>query len=267
MVDGGSQELALLAKAGKALARATSVEEIKVIRDKAEAVRKYAQNASLGLDLQNRAAEVKLQAERQAGSLLSELGLRGGDRRSKNHRERLKLGDLGISRNQSTRWQLQARVPEIVFREYVQQTCANGKELTSANLMRFAKRQYGVARRLPKEVSIAPLRPAVAARPSRFAAEIALRPSHSQQEIVTELLNHHETVAGIIEPLYSIESAELQPAERRALKYLMSETRLLLERLSCELSTSADREYTATAPRFEPASCHRRNGDPRPASH
>src|SRR5262245_41889257 len=101
-------ELALLDHAGQALAEAQSFDEIKDIRDKAEAVRKYAQSASLGLDVQNRAAEVKLRAERQAGKLLSEITLRGGDRRSKNHRERLKLDDLGITRNQSTRWQTEA---------------------------------------------------------------------------------------------------------------------------------------------------------------
>ena len=139
-------ELALLGQAGQALAEARSFDEIKEIRDKAEAVRKYAQSASLGLDIQNRAAEVKLRAERQAGKLLSEMTLRGGDRRSKSHNERLKLDDLGISRNQSTRWQMQARVPESVFREHIKLTCDAGKELTSARLIRLAK-QWSESRR------------------------------------------------------------------------------------------------------------------------
>jgi hypothetical protein len=95
------------------------------------------------LDVQNRAAEVKLRAERQAGKLLRQLMLRGGDRRSKSHRERLKLDDLGLTPNQSKRWQLQARVPEGVFRDHVKYTCQEGKELTSAGLMRLAKRLTG----------------------------------------------------------------------------------------------------------------------------
>ena len=138
-----AHELVLLDQAGQALAEARSLDEIKTIRDKAEAVRKYAQSASLGLDVQNRAAEVKLRAERQAGKLLGQLMLRGGDRRSKGHRDRLKLDDLGLTPNQSKRWQLQARVPENLFREHVKQTCDDGKELTSAGLMRLAKRLNG----------------------------------------------------------------------------------------------------------------------------
>src|SRR4051794_6836347 len=135
-----SHELVLLDQAGQALTEARTLGEIKTIRDKAEAVRKYAQSASLGLDVQNRAAEVKLRAERQAGRLLSQLMLRGGDRRSKSHHGRLKLFDLGLTPNQSKRWQLQARIPEEVFRAHVTSTCNEGKELTSAGLMRLAKR-------------------------------------------------------------------------------------------------------------------------------
>ena len=45
------QELTLLDQAKQALADASSFDQIKDIRDKAEAVRKYAQSASLGLDI------------------------------------------------------------------------------------------------------------------------------------------------------------------------------------------------------------------------
>lgn len=240
MGGSGVQELALLEQAGQALASASSFEEIKVIRDKAEAVRKYAQSASLGLDLQNRAAEVKLQAERQAGCLLAELGLRGGDRRSKNRHERLKLHDLGISRNQSTRWQLQARVPEPIFREYVQRTCANGKELTSANLMRFAKRLHGQSElRRSRQPIQAGRSPVVMRRPSRFTGHKQQTPQETQREIVTELLNHHQTILGIIEPMYTDETAMLCTAERRVLRYLLTETKELLQRLNEGLSLVA----------------------------
>ncbi len=57
--DKNGHELTLLNQAGQALAEARSLRDIKEIRDKAEAVRKYAESASLGLDVQNRAAEVK----------------------------------------------------------------------------------------------------------------------------------------------------------------------------------------------------------------
>lgn len=225
-------KLVLLDQAGQALAEASSFEQIKDIRDKAEAVRKYAQSASLGLDIQNRAAEVKLQAERQAGKLLSQLSLRGGDRRSKSRRERLKLDDLGISRNQSTRWQMQAKVPENIFRDYIKQTCEAGKELTSANFMRLAKRwdepldhhptngKNGHSANGHGNSSLDRFRP----RDDR--SQLA-----NMAEIVSELRNHHQVLDGILKPIYQAENVTLRPAERRVLQYLLTETRELFNRL------------------------------------
>jgi hypothetical protein len=226
-------ELALLGQAGQALAEARSFDEIKDIRDKAEAVRKYAQSASLGLDIQNQAAEVKLRAERQAGKLLRQMVLRGGDRRSKSHHERLKLDDLGISRNQSTRWQMQARVPENVFQEHIRETCQAGKELTSARLIRLAKhwdesgqvdeRANGsaVQNRTRSNKSVATNSREVDGRP----------PTSSLSEIASELANHHQLLDNILRPIYSGESATLAAAERRVLRYLLLESQKQLARL------------------------------------
>src|SRR3954453_20769306 len=100
-----SRELAILNQASRMLDEAKSLEKIKSIRDKAEAARNYVKAAKLGLDLQNCAAEIKLRAERKAGGLLRSLRLRGGDRKSKWHADPLKSADLGVSRNQSKRWQ------------------------------------------------------------------------------------------------------------------------------------------------------------------
>jgi hypothetical protein len=96
MVAPGPHELAALDQASRLLAEAQSLDEVRSIRDKAEAFRTYAKAAQLGLDMQNRAAELKLRAERKAGSFLASLRLRGGDRRSKGHRVTLKLEELGI---------------------------------------------------------------------------------------------------------------------------------------------------------------------------
>jgi hypothetical protein len=225
-------ELALLDQAGQALAEAQSFEQIKEIRDKAEAVRKYAQSASLGLDIQNRAAEVKLRAERQAGKLLAQMTLRGGDRRSKNHRERLKLNDLGISRNQSTRWQIEARVPENVFRELIKQTCGAGKELTSARLIRVAK-QWGkaaAATRHPQRNGHKPNRNGQWHGGS-LSANGDRSPAAPLAEIVSDLTNHHQLLDNVLRPVYSVEGATLAPAERRVLRYLLLEVRQLLARL------------------------------------
>jgi hypothetical protein len=228
-----THELVLLDQASQALSEARSLDEIKVIRDKAEAVRKYAQSASMGLDVQNRAAEVKLRAERQAGKLLAQLMLRGGDRRSKGHRDRLKLDDLGLTANQSKRWQLQAKVPEELFRDHVKSTCKEGKELTSAGLMRLAKRLKGeTASRngrdaQEKSVSIANVQGRLAAG-GKSGRQDALSESG---ELVAELENHHSVLAGILGPLCNGDVPSLRPAELRMLKYLMAESGSLIAQL------------------------------------
>jgi len=222
-------ELVLLDQAGQALAEARTLGEIKSIRDKAEAVRKYAESASLGLDVQNRAAEVKLRAERQAGKLLSQMMLRGGDRRSKSHRDRLKLDDLGLTSNQSKRWQLQARVPEDVFRQYIKQTRNECKELTSAGVMRLAKRLNGESA----------TRNGHAAGSNGHAANVhringdepwaghrygtKADDCSGISDIVDELKNHLSVLDGIISPLYLSDDSALRPAERRMLRYLIAE--------------------------------------------
>jgi hypothetical protein len=238
---GASQvhELALLDQAGQALAEAQNFEQIKDIRNKAEAVRKYAQSASLGLGIQNRAAEVKLRAERQAGKLLAQMTLRGGDRRSKSHNERLKLDDLGISRNQSTRWQMQARLPENIFREHIKVTCDAGKELTSTRLLRLAK-QWSEAS--PTNGGEHLGNGHGAQRNGKSRSREDQPPTDPLAEIVSDLANHHQLLENVLRPVYSGESTSLAAAERRVLKYLLLEIHQLLGRLEkWQRKTAQDR--------------------------
>ena len=119
----------------RAIAAAASVDEVKDIRDKAEALRVYAKQAGETLEDQNRLAEIKIRAERRAGELLKEtVGHSGG---SPSHHVR-DLPD-GVSPKQSSRWQAEASVPEERFAQYVQETVGQGDELTSAGLRRIAQ--------------------------------------------------------------------------------------------------------------------------------
>lgn len=133
------RQLVLLGQAQRALAEATSLDEIKDIRDKAEAARKYVESARLGLKLQNHAAEVKLRAERRAGQLLSRLNLPGGDRRSRTAGKTVTLEDLGLTKHQSSRWQREASVPEDVFERFLQEANESALELTSRALLKLAR--------------------------------------------------------------------------------------------------------------------------------
>lgn len=128
--------LALIDRARLALDRATSVAEVKTIRDQAEAIRVFLKQQQASLAAQNRAAELKLYAERRLGELLRRTVRKGG--RAMLQRE-ASLPD-GISRAQSHRLQLVASVPERRFETHVADVMARGEELTSIGVRKLAKR-------------------------------------------------------------------------------------------------------------------------------
>ncbi len=110
--------------ARRALAEAKSVDEVKKIRDKAEAMRAYARQAG-DPEFAFWAGEIKLRAERRAGGLLKEMAAsgeredRGGDRKSKSPRAALKLPDLGVTNSQSSRWQQTDDLSELEYEQWI----------------------------------------------------------------------------------------------------------------------------------------------------
>jgi hypothetical protein len=145
------KELIALTRTHRLLSEAKTFEDFKAIRDKAQAARLYAKSARLGFEIQLHAAEVKLECERRAGSLLSEMELSHGGRPSKNNRSQAatSLDDLGINKSQSSRWQDQARLPEEEFRKYLADCRAAGREPTSQGLLNRS-RQFGGKGLAPK---------------------------------------------------------------------------------------------------------------------
>ena len=130
--------------ARRALAEANSIDEVKDIRDKAEAMRAYARQAG-DSQFQFWAAEIKLRAERRAGELLKEMA--GSDERDSGGRGAIieshrgtQLKDLGVTRNQSARWQQEAGVPEDEFEEWLGGHKGDSVP-TSSGLRNLAKRQ------------------------------------------------------------------------------------------------------------------------------
>lgn len=241
MIASQSRELMLLDQAERILAEAKTFDEVKEIRDKAEAARTYVKATKLGLELQNRAAEIKLRAERKAGQFLMKLTLHGGDRRSKTHATTLKLEDLGISRDQSRRWQHQASVPEREFQNYLEAVRAEGRELTSAGLLRFAASLRKV--RNGKRSVDTPSQPKI----SPIVEEATEATVH---ELLAELANHRELLAQMLHPIYEEGENGLKPSERRMISRLLREMRELLEQvreslpiLVCELQPSSNNLY------------------------
>ena len=76
------------------------------------AIQRYGQQRLYTLEIQQDAAELQLRAERKAGTMLAEMGLHGGSRKSSSQPENLKLSDLGIGHNDSHRWQLEAELSD-----------------------------------------------------------------------------------------------------------------------------------------------------------
>lgn len=119
------------AAACKALAKATHVDEVKRVRNQAEAIRAYAhqaKNRTLEID----AAELRLRAERRLGEMICEqketVGLNRGaaggghkdaSRRSfkELHDQRPTLMDIGVDKKLSMRAQKLAAVPQTKFAE------------------------------------------------------------------------------------------------------------------------------------------------------
>lgn len=243
MTTSTPNELVVLDEAFRRLSEVKTLDEIKAIRDKAEAVRSYAQSAKLGLELQNIAAELKLRAERKARDLLSTLKLRGGDRKSNGYRDRLKLGDLGISQNQSKRWQKEATVPAEKFNRYIEHAHKSGVEISAAALIRIARQLNRDRKPAPSFTDGAQTTRRVAATrcpSSRLTGDCAtLKEAH---EAVAELRGHCQSLANILQRSCQTNSDPTsEQGESRLVARYIAEMAEFIDRLGQLLPPSFDR--------------------------
>ncbi len=91
-------------------------------------------------DVANLAKEVQLRAERKAGEFLRDMpgkGEHGGDRKSS---DTMSLEEMGITKKQSSRWQLAAELPEESFEQIIDMTKKHGQELTSKAIRDAARK-------------------------------------------------------------------------------------------------------------------------------
>jgi hypothetical protein len=129
-------ELLYFNRARIAVAKAVDLDEVKNIRDKAEALRVYARQAKESADMERQCAIIRLRAERRIGELLAKTVQPGNFKLSP--RVTIRLSELGITRNQSSRWQTAATLPAADFERYVppagnppQRVCSNWSKSTS----------------------------------------------------------------------------------------------------------------------------------------
>ena len=240
-------DLESLRRLAQALAETTDLNEVKSLRDKAEAARKYIQRNHLGQRLKNVAAEIKLRAERRAGELLSELNPHGGNRRSNGCGRKLRLVDVGIDANQSARWRREAAVPEAVFEQYLRVANELGHDVTASGLLRLARAAAG-ARNGHQRTESACVKsngsPSQSCDPDvsdlfclnragpQASPSVGLVSDGRIRELFVEVANHRDLLADILAPICEgRRNLSLPLSQRRIIARLLSDIQGLIRRL------------------------------------
>lgn len=131
--------------ARNALAECQRVDEVKDIRDKAEAMAAYARQKN-DRDLILWATDIKIRAERKFGELSSQIETRKGDRTdltSFNDGTKSKeqaLSDVGVSKSEAWRCEQLAAMSDDHFEAAVSTAKATAGEVTTAFMLREAKK-------------------------------------------------------------------------------------------------------------------------------
>ena len=132
-------------QARTALAAVHSYDEVKDIMDQAERAAVYARQAN-DSDLIKYATEIRVRAQRRAGEMLAQTEKRDGGQAMKarfpDGTEVIPptLGDMGITKKQSSNWQALASMSDAHFEATVEAAKDTAGEVTTAFMLREAKR-------------------------------------------------------------------------------------------------------------------------------
>lgn len=228
-----------------ALQQAVAVDEVKDIRDKAQAMAAYAKQAK-DTELVQWATEIKVRAERKAGQMLAELGLKSGNPELSvknanpsqtwppqwSHDATIgkTLPELGISKTQSSRWQKLASVPEEQFEQAVAAAKEVAGEVTTAAMLRIEKaNRPEVAPQLaPKKKAPQPENSAA----TEEATETESYPQADDNEHLENLIAQSEEMMAELADLHTIIAADDKLAAACAeLKKEKALSKILNERL------------------------------------
>lgn len=234
-----THDLRSLDRVARELAEATDLRDLKDLRDKAEAARSFAKSAALSLEIQNRAAELKLRAERRAGELLGELVRHGGNRRSSYHDGNLKLSDLGINSNQSSRWRREAAIPTSAFEQYLATAMELGQEITAQGLLRLERslakdreKSRPIETVLVKRENGSQKLPTAVRRGAKECLGAGQGDTaEMRSELWEEAKNHRQLLEEILKPFCRSINATLRQSEKRMVLRLLSEIERLMARL------------------------------------
>ncbi|MGC8635401.1 MAG: DNA-methyltransferase [Candidatus Limnocylindrales bacterium] len=143
------RSLVAVSEAARLLAEARTLDDVREVRNLAEAARLYARKAHLGLAAQNSAAAISLEAQakadeiiraaREAGALATQ-GQGLPKQLTSSTVSLPTLADLEVSRNEAVDWARVHAVPPEQRAAYVTAASAAGEEVTRAGLLRYAER-------------------------------------------------------------------------------------------------------------------------------
>lgn len=138
-----------------ALAEAHRVDEVKDIRDKAEAMAAYARQAK-DSELIQYATEIKVRAERRCGELLAATERAPAGRPPKNPSADTSnspptLEEMGLTYDESSRYQQLAAMPAEHFETAVATAKATAGEVTTAFMLREAAKGRPLTKQLSKK--------------------------------------------------------------------------------------------------------------------
>ena len=109
------------------------LDPVQTAGDKALALERYAQQA-MNTDAERQACEIRIRAERRCGEMLPDVLEHGGDRKSESRSHDATLNKLGISKQQSSRWQKLADIPDKQF----ERDLTGDEKLSTTGLLRKA---------------------------------------------------------------------------------------------------------------------------------
>lgn len=141
-----------------ALAEAHRVDEVRDIRDKAEAMAAYARQAK-DTELIQHATEIKVRAERRCGELTMRMVKAQGRRTDitlSDDATKLKaemLADAGLTRQEASRYEALAAMPDEHFETAVATAKATAGEVTTAHMLREAAKHKPAGKRKTDRVA------------------------------------------------------------------------------------------------------------------
>jgi hypothetical protein len=135
-----AEALATISAAEQALQRAEDIIDILDLQEKCRGIEALVHAIDAGYELEQRATIMRLRCERKAGSWLAENVRRGNPELLGEHT--FTLGDVGITRWQSSRWQAYAKLDEEKFNGWIDENLAKGWDVSAAGLYRYAMNSH-----------------------------------------------------------------------------------------------------------------------------